>query len=292
MLGAGGQLGRALLDRPWPAGLAARGLGRGELDVTDAAGLDATMKALSPRVVINAAAFTGVREAERRVGDAFAANALGPARLAEACARRGVALVHLSTDYVFDGALGRPYLEPDSTNPLQAYGASKRAGELAVLASDADALVLRTAWVHGGPERNFAAAILGAAADGRALRVVDDQVGSPTGVQALATALVGVAERVLDRDPQRGRLFHIAGGGEASWADLAEALLAESGRRGGPTAPVERVGTRAYGDPVPRPADSRLDSGALAAQLGVRLPHWRESLAETVDAMLSVWSRT
>ncbi len=275
ILGAGGQVGRALA-----AALPdATALGRAEFDIAAVDG-GAAVDWPAHDVVINAAAFTDVDGAETAAGRAAAwrANAAGPAALAALARRHDLALVHLSSEYVFDGALDRPYREDDAVAPLSAYGASKAAGDLAVRGAPRHYL-LRPTWVVG-EGRNFVATMLGLAARGIEPAVVDDQIGRPTFAPDLAVAIV----HLLATDAPYGS-YHVTGGGEpASWADVARAVYELSGH-GGLT--VTATTTEAYfaGRPgaARRPLNSVLDT-EKAEKAGVELPDWREQLAAYVSA--------
>lgn len=269
--GAGGQLGtalRRLLDGD-------PGLFHGhDLDVTDAGAVAAALRACAggpPEVLVNAAAFTQVDRCEREPALAERVNALAPAALAGVCRELGVRLVHLSTDYVFDGESAAAYRETDPPAPRSVYGRTKLAGEKAVLAAAPDALVVRTSWVYGRG-RNFVAAVLGQAERVRAgegaLRVVDDQRGRPTYAADLASGLLGLVER------RCSGLYHLANAGEATWWEVARAALDQ---RGFGDLPIQRIRTEELALAAPRPRHSVLDC-EKAGREGVRLRDWREAL--------------
>lgn len=280
--GAGGQVGRCLVARlrARPGAQLVAALGRAELDVTDP---EAVRRALAeapggpPDVVANAAAMTHVDRCESEPDAAWRANAEAPGHLAAACRALGARLVHLSTDYVFDGRASRPYREDDPTGPRSVYGRSKLEGEARVLATCSDALVVRTAWVFG-PGRNFVATILGAAAQalagGPALRVVDDQRGSPTWAGHLADGILALVEA-----DARG-VYHLANSGSATWWELARAAVDAWGH---PELPIAKTTTDAFPRPAPRPAWSVLDL-ARAEALGVHMPPWREGLRAYLES--------
>ena len=276
--GGNGQVGRSIADL-----VAAGRVGdldvvvadRSKLDITDRASIDAAMTATNPDVVINAAAYTAVDAAEDDEAAAMAANADAVASLADACDAHDARLLHLSTDYVFDGTKDGWYVETDPIAPLGVYGRSKAAGEAAARTC-ADHLVLRTAWVYAAHGHNFVKTMLRLGAERNALRVVADQVGCPSSAHDIAEALIGLATTDLTGT------FHLAGGAEASWHEFAEAIFAHAGF----DVAVEAIGTVDYPTPAPRPANSRLDSTALADATGVRLPGWRDSLPGVIDAIL------
>lgn len=273
--GRQGQVVRSLMVRA-PAGVQIIALGRPELDLAASASIVPAILTARPDVVISAAAYTAVDRAESDAGAAHAINATAAGEVARAAAMAGAALIHLSTDYVFDGRQAAPYVESDPTCPLGVYGHSKLAGEQAVHTAHPAALILRTAWVYSPFGHNFLRTMLRLAETRGEIGVVADQIGSPTSALDLADALLALATGPF---PAQGGLYHIAGTGHASWADLAEVMLTASARAGGPTAHVRRIATRDYPTPAPRPRQSRLDSAALAARFGLRLPDWRVSAA-------------
>lgn len=284
--GGGGQLAQALASEARGRGLTFSLVGRPAFDFDRPETLDATFAQAAPALVINAAAYTAVDAAEDDPDAAFRANRDGPARLAALCAGAAVPLIHVSTDYVFDGTKGAPYLETDPTNPTGVYGASKLAGEEAVLASPAQALILRTAWVYAAQGKNFVRTMLGAARAGRELRVVADQRGAPTASEALAPVILDIAARLGGawRGEWRG-IYHAAGAGEATWHEFATAIFTEAARFGLPPPRVTAITTAEWPTRAKRPADSRLDCGKLARVFGLALPPWRASLARVVAAL-------
>jgi dTDP-4-dehydrorhamnose reductase len=275
VLGAAGQLGRELVPRLGDE-LAWAG-GRAELDVTDERAVTALVARVRPDVVFNATAYNRVDAAESEPERAFAVNALAPRALALAARAAGALLVHVSTDYVFDGALTRPYLEDDLAHPLSVYGASKLAGERHVLASGAKALVVRTSGVlgrRGSAQKggSFVDRILAQARAGKPLRVVADQVFAPTSAGELARALVE-----LVRLGARG-LCHVTNQGSCSWHELAKAALAAAGLE----RPVEPIAAAELGLPARRPAYSVLDTSRGRALGLPPLRPWKDALADIV----------
>jgi dTDP-4-dehydrorhamnose reductase len=273
--GAGGQLGQALVAR---LGGSATALARDALDVRDAESVRRAVAAAGPEVVFNASAYNKVDGAEAEPAEAFAVNALGPLLLARACREAGARLVHVSTDYVFDGARRRPWREDDLPAPLGAYGASKLAGEhLAAAAGGPGVLVVRTSAVLGvGASRakggSFVERILARARSGQPLRVVADQTLAPTCAPDLAAALMA-----LVADGASG-LWHVTGEGECAWHELAVAALEAAGIG----APVEAISSAELNAPARRPAYSVLDTSRYRSRGFPRLRSWRESLAELV----------
>jgi dTDP-4-dehydrorhamnose reductase len=245
--------------------------------------LPALVDRIAPDLVVNAAAHTAVDRAESEPEAAFRANAQAPGAIAGACVRRGIRLVHYSTDYVFDGHGTRPYREGDPTAPASVYGASKLAGEEAVRASGAAYLILRTAWVYAAHGRNFLRTMLRLAGERDELRVVADQFGTPTPAALIADATA----RMLAQSPLHSGTWHLTAGGATSWHGFAEAIMQGAHARG-LIARVPRVlpiGTADYPTPAARPAYSVLDCSALRRDFGIELPDWRAGLATVLDRL-------
>ena len=262
--------------------------GRPEFDFDRPETIGAVFHAAKPSLVVNAAAWTAVDAAEANEDAAMRANRDGPARLAQLCAAAGVPLIHISTDYVFDGANGAPYVETDPTSPTGIYGASKLAGEEAVLAAGGKAVILRTSWVYAAAGKNFIRTMLGAALKTNTLKVVMDQKGCPTNAGDLADAILAVAARIeAGWQLDYGGVFNAAGTGSASWYEFAMAAFKEAARHGRPMPTVLPITTAEWPTPAKRPADSRLDCSKLARVFGVALPDWQPSLARTVEAIIA-----
>lgn len=286
--GVEGQVARSLVERGPTRGHHVVPIGRPDLDLAgDPDSIVAAIGSARPEAVVSAAAYTAVDEAESEPDLAFAINERGAAAVARAARRLSVPLIHLSTDYVFDGGKSWPYTEEDATGPTGVYGASKLAGEEAVLAAHEDCAILRTAWVYSPFGANFVKTMLRLAADRDDLRVVADQRGNPTSALDIADGILAVAANLAaSNDPARRGIFHMAAAGEASWAEFAEAIFAASANAGGPAATVTHISTAEYPTPARRPANSRLDCTKLARAYGVRLPHWRESVTEVVSRLV------
>lgn len=279
--GGGGGLARALAACAWPEGVEIVAPPRADLDICDAEQVEVMIAALSPAVVINTAAYTGVDIAETASPAALDVNDRACEILARAAARNDVKLLHVSTDFVFSGALGRPYREADLTGPLNAYGRSKLGGEAHVLANGADAVVVRTSWLLNG-RTGFLPAILNRARQGQALDVVSDEIGTPTDVGDLACALRDIALRMADGGALRP-LYHVAGFEEATWHEIASAAVEAWAALTGEAAPTVRPVTAVeWGADAIRPADSRLDSSAFQSDFGYSLPSWRSRLIDWV----------
>lgn len=286
--GKTGQVVTALIERGDAAGHEVIALGRPELDMAalDPASIRQALTACAPDVVVSAAAYTAVDKAESEVDLAFAVNGTGAGTLAAAAAALGVPLVHISTDYVFDGKLDRPYRESDPTGPSGVYGASKLAGEQAVLAACSNAAILRVAWVYSPFSGNFVKTMLRLAGERDGLSVVADQMGNPTSALDIADAILVVADNlVAQTDPALRGVFHMTARGEASWADFAKAIFAASARRGGPHAQVTPITTAQYPTPAARPANSRLDCTSIEQAHGIVLPDWHDGLETVIDRL-------
>jgi dTDP-4-dehydrorhamnose reductase len=276
VVGRRGQVARALSEAAWPATVEVVCRGRESLDLADPAAVIREVAAQPPDLVINAAAYTAVDQAEKEPAAAFALNRDGPAALAEACAELGAPLLHVSTDYVFDGAKEAPYLEDDPVHPLSVYGASKEAGEQAIRARLPAHLILRSAWVYASQGQNFLRTMLRLARERDEIRVVDDQLGSPTVASEIARALVAASRRLLDGGRDYGT-FHFCGLGATSWHGFAAAIF-ELTR--GPRPRLVAIPTSAYPTPATRPANSVLDCGKFQRTYGITARPWRESLAD------------
>jgi dTDP-4-dehydrorhamnose reductase len=291
LLGADGQLGTELRRRLAPLGelvAATRdgtlGDGRCEAaDFSEPGTLPALVARVAPDVVVNAAAHTAVDRAEQERDLSFRLNAEAPAALAAACRDRGARFVHYSTDYVFDGRGTHPYREDDRTAPLGVYGASKLAGEEAVRASGADAMIFRTAWVYASHSHNFLRTMLRVGAERDELRVVADQVGTPTP----AALIADVTARALRHATGRSGTWHVTPAGQTSWHGFAEAIFAGAVARGLLTrAPkVHAITTVDYPTPAARPGYSVLDTGKLQRDFGIGLPDWRDGLDRVLDEL-------
>lgn len=282
--GASGQLGRELAQRL--SATEAVCLTRAELDLTDAAALGAALARLRPRVVINAAAYTAVDRAETEAAAAFAANAEAPGLLARACAEAGAALLHVSTDYVFDGASRRPWREDNATGPINVYGASKLAGEQAIQRALPRHIIVRTAWVFGAHGANFVRTVLRLARERGALHIVADQTGSPTWAGHLAEALIHLARRIASGETLAWGVYHYAGAPAASWHDFARHIVNSAVAQGllPAAVPIEPIASAAYPTPARRPAWSVLDGARMAETFGLAPPDWRIGLTQTLAA--------
>jgi dTDP-4-dehydrorhamnose reductase len=284
--GGEGQLARALANAA--AGRAMVRVGRPAFDFDDTATIGATLERVAPSLVVNAAAYTAVDKAEQDVAAATRANRDGPGILARYCAQAAIPLIHVSTDYVFDGLKGAPYVESDAPNPTGVYGATKLAGEQAVLENCPKAIVLRTSWVYAATGKNFVLTMLNAARKAPRLRVVGDQRGCPSAAIDLADAIWAIATRLEGGWSESfGGVLHLAGTGDTTWHGLAVAAFAEAARHGLTAPPVDAIATADWPTPARRPPDSRLDCAKLAAVFGVVMPPWRETLGHVIDAVFA-----
>jgi len=281
VLGAGGQVGRELCRLAWPASYAVIAFERTGLDITHRAAVIAAIAGARPDIVVNAAAYTAVDRAESERDAAWASNCTGPAHLAAACRDMAIPLVHLSTDYVFDGSKRGAYREDDPVRPLGVYGQSKEAGERAVREALAEHVILRTAWVYSVHGNNFVKTMLRLAAERPVLRVVADQIGSPTGAADIAAAIGAIAGQI-DAGNKRWGTYHFAGGGAVSWHGFAEAIFELAAPWRGPPPPVEAIATADYPTPARRPKNSVLDCRRIGEAFGIVPRPWRDALAEIV----------
>jgi dTDP-4-dehydrorhamnose reductase len=284
--GLTGQVVSALIERA-PKDVEITALGRPQLDLGLRNAVLANLRHAGCDAIINAAAYTAVDKAESEPDVAMRVNGEGAGHVAEATAELKVPLLHLSTDYVFDGALDRPYREDDPTGPTGAYGRSKLAGEQKIAALHGNHVILRTAWVYSPFGANFVKTMLRLGETREEVGVVADQLGNPTNAIDIADALIVLAKRlVADTSPELRGVFHLSGNGEASWAELAEATFALAEKAGRRPVRVRRIATADYPTPARRPANSRLDNTKLKARYGVVLPNWRESLEGCVPRLL------
>ncbi len=277
VIGRNGQVARALAAQAAARGFELMTLARPEFDLEQPA-LGRIAEA-RPDVVINAGAYTNVDGAEKEPDRAMAINAHGAEAVARAVSDAGAALIHVSTDYVFDGAKAAPYTEEDATAPLGAYGASKLEGERRVRAAHPGALIVRTAWVFDARGANFVRAMLRLAKSRPRVDVVRDQIGNPTYAPDLAQALLSIAAARREN----GGLYHCAGEGEVARDDLAREVFSLAAQRGGPATEVTSILSRDFPTPAERPLNSRLDCGKLKRDYNIALRPWREALAACMD---------
>jgi dTDP-4-dehydrorhamnose reductase len=283
VLGAGGQLGRALMASS-PGEVAVTGLTRAECDIANPDVVEQCLKQFDPQVVINAAAYTAVDDAEDSPQQAFAINADGPGHLASACARGGLRLLHVSTDFVFDGKATAPYATNAMPAPLGVYGESKWRGEQRVAASGADHVIVRSSWIYAAAGRNFVLTMLRLMREQPVVRVVNDQIGAPT----MASGLARICWSLALKAETQG-IFHWSDAGEISWYDFACGIREEAKALGFLNAPasVEPIPTEAFPTKAKRPAYSVLNVQDTAAVLGVAQRPWREALQDMLRSLVN-----
>jgi dTDP-4-dehydrorhamnose reductase len=282
LLGSEGQVGREVVKLAAARGLPLTALSRRALDITDRAAVRQALDA-GYATVINAAAYTAVDRAESEEALAQAVNRDGAGHVAEACEATGAALIHLSTDYVFDGRKGSPYREDDALAPLNAYGRSKAAGEAAVRAATPAHVILRTSWVFGAAGTNFVKTMLRLGGERAELGIVADQFGCPTPAAALAERILTIADRL--QPPSYGT-YHCAGAERSSWFDFAGAVFAgQQALTGQPGPRLTPIATADYPTAAPRPTDSTLDSTHFQATFGQRPIDWRAGLADVLRTL-------
>lgn len=287
VFGRSGQVAQSLLERGQTYGCEVIAMGRPETDLSKLNSVVAAVKAVAPDVVVNAAAYTAVDNAEKEAAMAAAVNAAGAAHVAAAAAAADLPIIQLSTDYVFDGSLDRPYRENDPTGPVNVYGSSKLEGETAVAEATANHVILRTSWVYSPFGTNFVKTMLNLAANRDQISVIGDTLGNPTFAPDIADGILAVARNLLTHRTQAIRgTFHMTGASETNWASFASAIFEASKAQGGPFAQVKHIATRDYPTAARRPVNSRLNSGNLALIHHVRLPSWQASLTGCVARLL------
>ncbi|EPY01239.1 dTDP-4-dehydrorhamnose reductase [Magnetospirillum fulvum] len=285
--GCSGQIATALQQRGAQSEHQIIAVGRPRLDLAWPKTVAGVLTAARPDIIVSAAAYTAVDKAETDRDSAFAINADGAAAIAATAARLGVPLIHLSTDYVFDGSKSGPYLESDLPAPINVYGESKLAGEQRVVALTANHVILRLSWVYSPFGNNFVRTMLRLAEDRETVRVVADQIGRPSSAFDIADAVISIAER-LGAEPERAPrgLFHLSGAGETSWAGFAEAIFTGLRARGGRGVTVVPIPATDYPLPAARPANSVLCGDKLFAAYGLTLPSWRGSLSVCLERLI------
>ncbi len=280
--GANGQVGWELLRRAERYGVTAVGMERAQLDITNPSAVSAAVRNGAYHVVVNAAAYTAVDKAESEPEIAYAVNRDGPANLAQACAEADIPLMHISTDYVFDGTKKGAYTEDDPVCPVSVYGASKEAGERAVRDVLARHIVLRTAWVYGAHGHNFVKTMLRSAQERDELRVVADQWGCPTAAGDIAEAILTIINFYTDDQALEWGTYHYCGDGPTTWQGFAEAIIAAAAASGGRRVPVRPITRAEYPTPARRPANSVLDCAKIRATFGIAPKPWRDALKEVI----------
>jgi dTDP-4-dehydrorhamnose reductase len=288
--GRHGQVARALIEAGPSLDVMVMPLGRPELDLGAPETIEQALHAAAPDIVVNSAAYTAVDQAEREPEIAAAVNGTGAGAVAAVARALRVPVIHLSTDYVFDGnKTTSAYVEEDLVAPASAYGASKLAGEQAVVAATPNHVILRTAWVYAPYGKNFVRTMLALAESRDEVRVVADQHGCPTYAPDIAIAIISIARNLLRNpsDPLLRGIFHLAGSGETTWAGFASAIFAFLAVKGLRTPALTPIASADYPTPARRPANSRLNCAKLARVHGIELPSWRDSLDICLERILS-----
>jgi len=281
VFGAGGQLGCEMLALAKMRGIEAVGMTRTQADITDANAVARAINDAKPRLVLNAAAYTAVDRAESEPAAAWEGNVKGAENVAAAAAAAKTPIVHISTDYVFDGSKTTAYVEADPISPLGIYGRTKAEGEAAVRAANPQYVILRTAWVFGAYGANFLKTMLRLARERDALRVVADQHGCPTSTLDIAEAVLAV-DRALQGQAQPWGTYHFTGTGATSWYGFATGIVEAQASFTGRRPPVEAITTADYPTPATRPANSELDASLFTSVFGYRAGDWMTRTKETV----------
>ncbi|WP_210496817.1 dTDP-4-dehydrorhamnose reductase [Microvirga antarctica] len=288
VIGQTGQVAQSLSERASSHGAIVTLVGRPQIDLADPSGIGDVLAEIGGDIIVNAAAYTAVDQAESEGDLAEAINGIGAGAVAGAAASLRIPMVQISTDYVFDGQSPQPYQETDRPHPLGAYGRSKLLGEVAVASATDDYAILRTAWIYSPFGKNFVKTMLRLAGDRDEIPVVADQVGAPTSALDIADGILAVCRNLIDspgRADLRG-IFHMTAAGSGSWADLAAETFVLSQKWGGPHARVRPITTADYPTPARRPANARLDCTKIAAAHGVRLPPWKASLEPVIRRLV------
>lgn len=288
VVGLNGQVASALIARS-PRDVEIIALGRPQLELSLREAVASSLRHTGCDVIINAAAYTQVDKAETERALAEKTNATGAENVAKSAKLLGVPLLHLSTDYVFDGQLMRPYVEDDPKNPVNFYGQTKLWGEERVAATYPDHVILRTSWIYSPFRSNFVKTMLKLGEDRQEVSVVSDQFGNPTSAFDIADALIKIARSVVaDKSDRLRGVFHLAGNGETRWADFAEKIFVLSEKYGRRSVSVKRISTAEYPTPARRPINSRLNTSKLEKNYGISLPEWEISLAYCLEELLQV----
>jgi dTDP-4-dehydrorhamnose reductase len=286
--GGEGQLGTELIAQSKAHGIEVLAPTLAQMDLTNPARVSVFWDAFQPEALINAAAYTAVDRAETEPDLAFAVNAAAPVHLAGCCRRDGIPLIHISTDYVFDGLKGSPYLEEDPISPLGVYGRSKAEGESAVRSAIDRHLIIRTSWLYSAHGANFVKTVMRLAAERDELRIVDDQLGSPTSAADLAGAILSITGRLGAGEELFWGTYHYCGNGVTSWCGLARHVLETLVEQGHMTSfRLTPIATAQYPTPARRPAYSALDCRRIETAFGITRPPWQTSVEKVVSRLLA-----
>lgn len=283
VFGANGQVGRAILQLQKDA----IGLTRTEANLETPSSLPSLLDRLNPSIVINAAAYTAVDLAESERSLAFEVNAVAPGILSKWTSERNVPLIHFSTDYVFSGQGIKPWKEDDPVNPCNVYGQSKLEGEKAIVSTNGPYLIFRTSWIYDSKGRNFLTTILRLSKEKETLRIVNDQIGSPTYAPHLAQEVLTVIQQAQQLKTFPSGIYHLCNEGETSWYGFADQILTEARARNIFTKvqKIEPIPSASYPTPALRPLNSRLDMTKVKSQFGLKTPHWKTGLFECMEVL-------
>jgi len=288
LFGGTGQVGAEICEIADDAGIDLVAPGHADIDLIDRKAIVRLIESQPWNMVINAAAYTNVDGAESNQALAYAINAEAAARIAAETGRHGIPLIHISTDYVFDGKKGAPYVEQDPIGPVNAYGRSKGEGERGVGAGNCQHIILRTSWVYSHRRKNFVKTILQLARTRDQLKIVADQHGCPTRARDIAMACLDIAKHcVKDGEHAPYGVYHYAGAGQASWFEFATAIIDLAGERLSRRPEVLPIPTRDYPTSAVRPLDTRLDCGLVVQTFSLTLQPWQHALTDTIDRLLT-----
>jgi dTDP-4-dehydrorhamnose reductase len=289
VIGSEGQIAHSLRILGLARGLYVFSAGRPEVDLTRPQTVGEFLDRVEPDLVVNAAAYTAVDKAENDSEQAFLVNATGAGEVARLCSQINRPLVHISTDFVFDGSSRTPYVETDAVLPLSVYGASKAAGEVAVRRALVQNIIIRTAWVYGAHGGNFVKTMLRLGAERPELGVVDDQRGSPTSAADIADAILQIAPRlVANQEPSLWGTYHLTGARETTWHGFAAEIFRHASVRGAIVPRLKAITTADYPTTARRPAYSVLDNAKFVSTFGFGLPDWRASLAGCIGELMPI----
>jgi dTDP-4-dehydrorhamnose reductase len=285
VFGAQGQIGRELMQRSPPHGFALIGLTHADIDIADKRAIRDTVRRHRPDIVVNAAAYTAVDKAETDADLAFAVNEAGPRNLAAAANDVGTVIVHLSTDYVFDGRKADPYTEDDAVAPISTYGRSKEAGERALREATDRHVILRTSWVYAAHGANFLRTMVRLASERDVIGVVSDQHGTPTSAADLADAILAMLPRLQNKNTAFGT-FHLTNAGQTTWHGFAQAIFAGLSEHTSRVPQLRAITTADYPTPAARPAMSVLDCRKIASAYSIRMRPWQDAVSTTLNALV------
>ncbi len=284
--GADGQVGKQLILFGAVANHEVIAVNRNELDITKTDDVKNIVSDINPHIVVNAAAYTAVDKAESEEDIAYAVNRDGPANLAKACAEQQIPLIHISTDYVFDGTKQGPYQETDQVNPTSIYGKSKEAGESAIRERLDQHIILRTSWVFSADGGNFVKTMLRLASERDHLRIVADQHGGPTSAASIAKACLNIADQVVSKEQASFGTYHFSGTAPTTWYDFAKEIFAKASEKTGKQPSVDPITTEEYPTPAIRPQNSVLACDKVLNNFGIEQPSWQNDLETVLNILI------